>query len=234
MMALTKRDKAIITDLQRFRVMSRDDIADIHFKGLKRPQESANNVLLRLVREGHIQRSTAFVPYVYFCAESGIKKNSQKTPHYLEIVKTYKEILSTGPVEHFTVEPKYRKGLAEPDAFFIYQRTPFFLECQRSIYSEKAMEEKLNRYLALYESGLIAEESWQPEGKTVFPYILILSDTRYAINHRYPFRVFQAPSFTQFIQSLKPRDDRRSESNSAPQTIQQKYAGGIKINLYGK
>jgi hypothetical protein len=233
-MALTKRDKAIIADLQRFRVMSRDDIADIHFRGLKRPQESANNVLLRLVREGHIQRSTAFVPYVYFCAESGVKKNSQKIPHYLEIVKTYKEILSFGPIETFVVEPKYKKGLAEPDAFFIYQRTPFFLECQRSIYSEKMMEEKLNRYLALYESGLIAEESWQPEGKTVFPYILILSDTRYAINHRYPFRVFQAPSFTQFIQSLKPRDDRHSESNSAPQTIQQKYAGGIKINLYGK
>ncbi len=227
MMPLTKRDKAIIADLQRFRVMSRDDIADIHFKGLKRPQESANNVLLRLVREGHIQRSTAFVPYVYFCAESGIKKNSQKIPHYLEIVKTYKEILSTGPVEHFTVEPKYRKGLAEPDAFFIYQRTPFFLECQRSIYSEKMMEEKLNRYLALYESGLIADESWQPAGKVVFPYILILSDTRYAINQRYPFRVFQAPSFMQFIQSLKPRDERRQEPNP-------KYAGGIKINLYSK
>jgi hypothetical protein len=227
MMALTKRDKAIITDLQRFRVMSRDDIADIHFKGLKRPQESANNVLLRLVREGHIQRSTAFVPYVYFCTESGIKKNSQKIPHYLEIVKTYKEILSFGPIETFVVEPKYKKGLAEPDAFFIYQRTPFFLECQRSIYSEKMMEEKLNRYLALYESGLIAEESWQPAGKVVFPYILILSDTRYAINQRYPFRVFQAPSFMQFIQSLKPRDERRQEPNS-------KYAGGIKINLYSK
>ena len=226
-MALTKRDKAIIADLQRFRVMSRDDIADIHFKGLKRPQESANNVLLRLVREGYIQRSTAFVPYVYFCTESGIKKNSQKIPHYLEIVKTYKEILSFGPIETFVVEPKYKKGLAEPDAFFIYQRTPFFLECQRSIYSEKMMEEKLNRYLALYESGLIAEESWQPAGKTVFPYILILSDTRYAINHRYPFRVFQAPSFTQFMQSLKPRDERRQEPNP-------KYAGNIKINLYGK
>ncbi|NNV06725.1 hypothetical protein ETC03_09865 [Geobacillus sp. MMMUD3] len=202
-MPLTKRDKAIIADLQRFRVMSRDDIAEIHFKKLKRPQESANNVLLRLVRDGHIQRSTAFVPYVYFCADSNMKKNSQKIPHYLEIVGVYKEILSAGPVEQFIVEPKYRKGLAEPDAFFIYQRTPFFLECQRTVYSEKVIEEKLNRYLALYESGLIADEPWQPSGKVVFPYILIISDTRYALNQQYPFRVFQAPSFLSFLRSLK-------------------------------
>ncbi len=202
-MPLTKRDKAIIADLQRFRVMSRDDIAELHFKKLKRPQESANNVLLRLVRDGHIQRSTAFVPYVYFCADSNMKKNSQKIPHYLEIVKVYKEILSAGPLEQFLVEPKYRKGLAEPDAFFIYQRTPFFLECQRTVYSEKVIEEKLNRYLALYESGVIAEESWQPAGKVIFPYILILSDTRYALNRQYPFRVFQAPSFLSFLRSLK-------------------------------
>mgnify|MGYP001347363985 CR=1 FL=1 len=212
-MALTKRDKAIIADLQRFRVMSRDDIADIHFKGLKRPQESSNNVLLRLIREGHIQRSTAFVPYVYFCAESGIKKNSQKIPHYLEIVKAYREILSFGPIETFIVEPKYKKGLAEPDAFFIYQRTPFFLECQRTVYSEKAIEEKLRRYVALYESGIIAEESWQPPGKVIFPYIFIVSDTRYALNRQYPFRVFQAPSFLSFLRSLKPQQSQTSYSD---------------------
>ena len=211
---LTKRDKEIIADLQRFRVMSRDDIADIHFRGLKRPQESANNVLLRLVRDGHIQRSTAFIPYVYFCADSNMKKNSQKIPHYLQIVKVYKEILSVGPVEQFIVEPRYRKGLAEPDAFFIYQRTPFFLECQRTVYSEKVIEEKLNRYLALYESGLIAEESWQPAGKVIFPYIFIVSDTRYALNRQYPFRVFQAPSFTSFLRSLKhPQQSQTSYSD---------------------
>lgn len=218
MMALTKRDKAIIADLQRFRVMSRDDIADIHFRGLKRPQESANNVLLRLVRDGHIQRSTAFVPYVYFCADNTIKKNSQKIPHYLEIVQVYKEILATGPLEQFLVEPKYKKGLAEPDAFFIYQRTPFFLECQRTFYSEKMIEEKLNRYLALYESGVIADEPWQPSGKVVFPYILIISDTRYALNRQYPFRVFQAPSFLSFLRSLKQ-----------PQQFQQSSYSDIKV-----
>ncbi|MED3777970.1 hypothetical protein ABES66_00445 [Geobacillus stearothermophilus] len=217
-MALTKRDKAIIADLQRFRVMSRDDIADIHFRGLKRPQESANNVLLRLVRDGHIQRSTAFVPYVYFCADNTIKKNSQKIPHYLEIVQVYKEILATGPLEQFLVEPKYKKGLAEPDAFFIYQRTPFFLECQRTFYSEKMIEEKLNRYLALYESGVIADEPWQPSGKVVFPYILIISDTRYALNRQYPFRVFQAPSFLSFLRSLKQ-----------PQQFQQSSYSDIKV-----
>ena len=32
---MKNRDKAIIKDLQRFRCMSRDDIIDLHFQGLK-------------------------------------------------------------------------------------------------------------------------------------------------------------------------------------------------------
>ena len=55
---LTKRDKAIIADLNKFRVMDRDSIAELHFPTLKNPQYAANNVLLRLLQDGHIQRST--------------------------------------------------------------------------------------------------------------------------------------------------------------------------------
>lgn len=41
----------------------------------------------------------------------------------------------------------------EPDIFMIWKRAPFFLEIQRSIYSEKVMNEKVNRYVSYYMSN---------------------------------------------------------------------------------
>jgi hypothetical protein len=222
-MPLTKRDKAIIEDLNRFRVMDRDSIADIHFKGLKNPRYAANNVLLRLLREGYIQRSTAFQPYVYFGPEVNMKKNSAKIGHFLAIVNVYREILQHESIQTFLVEPKYgKKGTAEPDIFCIYRKTPFFIEVQKSIYSEKQMTDKLNRYQDIFESDLLNQEEWQRSEKKIFPHLLILSDQRYAVD-QYPFKIFQSTTFTQFINSLSmPRS-----LNTAPPS------SGIKIVIGG-
>lgn len=178
--------------------MDRDSIAEIHFAKLKNPQYSANNVLLRLLRDGEIQRSTAFVPYCYFGPDVSMKKNSAKIGHFLAILNVYKEIRKLGELETFLVEPKYgRKGSgAEPDIYCKYRRTPFFIEVQRTVYSEKLMAEKLDRYVDLFNSGALPKP---------FPHILILSDQRYAIDGDYPFKVFQAESFTEFIRSLTPK-----------------------------
>lgn len=192
---LTNRDKAIIKDLNKFRVMDRDSIAELHFSNLKKPQQAANNVLLRLMRDGQIQRSISFVPYVYFSAESLIKKNSQKINHFLAILQTYKEIRKHGAIETFLVEPKYgKKGVAEPDAYLKFRSTGFFIEVQKSIYSEKQMLEKMDRYVDLYESEIMGKP---------FPHVLILSEQRYPIDGEYPFKIFQAESFTQFINTLR-------------------------------
>lgn len=180
--------------------MDRDSIAELHFSKLKNPNYAANNVLLRLLRDGHIQRSTAFVPYVYFGPEVEMKKNSQKIGHFLAILNVYKEMKCLGNMGTFLVEPKYgNKGdCAEPDVFCQYRRTNFFVEVQRTVYSEKQMGEKLERYIDLFNSKIMAAP---------FPHVLILSDQRYAIDGDYPFKVFQAETFTRFLNSLKIRDD---------------------------
>jgi hypothetical protein len=145
-----------------------------------------------------------FVPYVYFGSEVSMKKNSQKIGHFLAIVAVYKEINRLGELDTFLVEPKYgNKGTAEPDVFCIYRRTPFFIEVQKSIYSEKQIKDKMDRYLDLFDSKIIKDEPWQPVDKRVFPHILILSEQRYAIDGSYPFKIMQAPSFTEFLQTLK-------------------------------
>jgi hypothetical protein len=192
---LTERDKAIIKHLNKFRVMDRDSIAELHFSNVKNPTYSANSVLLRLLRDGQIQRSTAFVPYLYFGPDTNIKKDSAKINHFLAILNVYKELKKLGNVGTFLVEPKYgKKGdNAEPDIFCHYRQTNFFVEVQRTVYSQKLMDEKLGRYVHLYNSGIMAAP---------FPHVLILSNQRYAIDGDYPFKIFQAESFTQFVNSL--------------------------------
>lgn len=211
---LTKRDKAIIKDIERFRVMDRDSIAEIHFANLKNPNQAANTVLLRLIREGHLQRSTSFSPYVYFSSDSQMKKNSAKINHFLAILEVYKEMKQIGQLETFMVEPKYvpKGDGAEPDIYAVYRKTPFFIEVQKSVYSEKVMNEKLDRYIDLYNSGVF---------ENTFPRLLILSEQRYAIDKDYPLKVFQSQSFKQFVNSLKP--------NPVQQPV--KVENGIKIKL---
>ncbi|MCQ6282126.1 hypothetical protein [Bacillus sp. EB600] len=196
-MMLTKRDKAIINNLNKFRVMDRNSIAELYFANVKNPINAANTVLLRLWRDGHIQRSTSFEPYVYFGPEVQMKKNSAKINHFLTIVDLYKELKNLGNLEMFLVEPKYgKKGeCAEPDVFLRYRKTNFFVECQRTLYSPKQMSDKLARYIDLYNSGLIATDP--------FPHVLILSEEHYAIGNDYPFQIFQSKTFTDFVQSLK-------------------------------
>ncbi|MFE4430841.1 hypothetical protein ACFRH9_28365 [Peribacillus butanolivorans] len=212
-MSLTSRDKEIIKALDKFRVMDRDSIAELFFAGLKKPKYAANNVLLRLLRDGEIQRSTAFIPYCYFGPNIRMKEQSHKIGHFLAILNAYKEMLKLGELESFLVEPKYGKkkdGCCEPDIAARFRKTDFFIEIQKTVYSARQMDEKLERYVLLYESGIVAKP---------FPHVLILSDQRYAIDDNYPFKVFQAESFTEFMSSLR----------SEPAHVNKPSEGGVRI-----
>ncbi len=176
--------------------MDRDSIAEIYFGTLKHPIKTANSVLLRLLRENKIQRTKETVPYCYFGPEVTMKKDSSKLGHYLAIVNVYKEIVKRySSVEEFQVEPKYgEKGTVEPDVFCIFRKTPLFIEVQNSVYNEKRMTEKIERYEDLFQKGTISIEPWQPPNNPVFPVVLILSTTRYTVPKEIPIKVLQADS----------------------------------------
>jgi hypothetical protein len=198
---MRKRDKQILDDLYKFRCLSRDDIVDLHFSNLKHPVPTANNVLKRMRLQGHITANTKLMPYVYFADPAPIKTNSQKIPHFLNIVKFYRELKDKPNV--FNVEPKYGdKGTVEPDVFMIWRKAPFFVEIQRSVYSAKVFKEKMDRYEAFFHSGTWKNESWQRRDKKIFPYIWIIGETRYEIGHR-SFQVFQSRSVREFLEDLK-------------------------------
>lgn len=203
---MRKRDLAILNDLQRFRCLTRDNIIDIHFSHLKQPITCCNTVLKRLRRDGQIDVNMNQQPYLYFISPAPIKKDSTKIPHFLKIVEFYKSLLNFEPPKSFTVEPKYGKGYMEPDVFMIWRRAPFFVEIQRSIYSEKVMNEKIKRYEDYYFSNEWQLEPWQPANKKVFPAVIVITDTRYKIESSY-IKFYQVPNLSQLVNMFEPKQE---------------------------
>ncbi|MRX56733.1 hypothetical protein GJU41_22580 [Bacillus idriensis] len=201
---MKKRDLAILKDLQRFRCMSRDDIIDLHFSGLKKPVTSCNTVLKRLRRDGQIEVNATRQPFMYFSSPASIKKDSAKIPHFLKIVEFYKSLLPHEQPKSYIVEPKYGKGYMEPDVFMRWKRTPWFVEIQRSVYSEKVMLEKYSRYLSYFMSNDWQKEPWQPE-KKIFPKIMIVTDTRYKLPPHEQMKFIQVQNISEFIEKTTPK-----------------------------
>ncbi|MGG4035035.1 replication-relaxation family protein [Paenibacillus cisolokensis] len=183
------RDRAIISDLERFRCLTRDDVAELHFAGLRDPVKAANAALLRLRRDGRIAVSRARRKYIYFPVP-GIKKDSAKIDHFLAIVDFYRQLRRIEEPRRFEVEPKYGKGRPEPDVFTIWKGVPWFVEIQRTVYSDKVMSQKLDRYEAYFHSGEWEREPWQPREKKYFPYVWILGAVNYRVHGR-SFRILQ-------------------------------------------
>ncbi|MFA2694862.1 hypothetical protein EXW28_27750 (plasmid) [Bacillus mycoides] len=198
---MRNRDKAILNDLKRFRCMSRDDIIDLHFQGLNNAVTCCNTVMKRLRRDGHVDANITQQPFIYFPQPSTLRKTSQKIPHFLGILGVYKQLIHYEKPKLFKVEPKYGRDYMEPDAFTIWRRSPFFIEVQKSVYSKKIMQEKINRYELYFHSQEWYNESWQPKGSKFFPSILIITDKQYDINSS-NLRIFQASSISNFMDSL--------------------------------
>ena len=181
--------------------MSRDDIIDLHFVGLKNAVTCCNTVMKRLRRDGHVDADISQQPFIYFPQPSTIRKTSQKIPHFLGIVDVYKQLIHHEQPELFNVEPKYGKDYMEPDAFTIWYRCPFFIEVQKSVYSKKIMQDKINRYELYFHSYEWHNEPWQPEESKFFPSILIITDKEYDVTSS-NLRIFQATSIHDFLDIL--------------------------------
>ncbi len=125
---MNKRDRAILNDLTRFRALTRDQIIEMYFDRLRNPIANANAVMLRLYRQGYVERSADYRQYVYFPSDGTLRKDSAKLRHFLAVAYVYIEMSKLGGLKRFDVEPKYGKGLAEPDAFVIWRGSPFFIE----------------------------------------------------------------------------------------------------------
>lgn len=225
---MNKRDKAIVNDLYRFRMLSRDQIIGLHFSYLKKPVSTCNLVLKRLQDRGYIKAFKNFQPFVYAPVDSKIKENSQKILHFLAIADTFIEMKRYDEPTHLLVEPKFgEKGTIEPDLFCIFKRTPFFIEIQRNVYSEKVMNEKIGRYETFYYSETWKEFEWQQKDKKVFPIILFITNTRYNIETNV-LHIVQSPNITDLVHLFETKSPTKKK---IPHTVSKEQKPTIRIKL---
>ena len=127
--------------------------------------------------------------------ETNMKLNSTKIPHFKAITQTYFDLSQFTKPSIFEVEMKLgAKGTIEPDIYVVWNGAPMFIELQRNRYTLKVMQAKIDRYQAYYDS-----KEWKRFTEQ-FPFILILSETRYNIDTG-NLGVYQAKDIQDFIKS---------------------------------
>ena len=154
--------------------MDRDQIIAMHFQDQKQKITTANRILNRLVLKGLLKASTAKRPYEYMVVDTLIKSDSAKISHFKGLADFYISISKGMKPTVFEVEPKVgEKGSIEPDIYMVWNSTAYFVEIQRSRYTKKVMQKKVDLYKRYMASDLWKEKSAK------FPLIWIQSDEPY-------------------------------------------------------
>ncbi|MEC2057407.1 replication-relaxation family protein [Peribacillus psychrosaccharolyticus] len=197
---LTTRDKRILEALTIFRCMTRDQIKNLFFRDLKNPVTAANSVLKRLRRDDYIEANTQWKPYTYFLNPSTVKKNSQKISHYLAIVDFYIELCESEKPTLFHVEQRYGSNFMQPDIFMVWKNRSFFVEIQRSRYTTRIMEEKLERYINYFRNkGWYSQSSEYVDQN--LPSVWIVSKSPYHVSID-GINIIQTSNVKSFLQRL--------------------------------
>ncbi|MFA1710493.1 hypothetical protein ACDX66_02125 [Peribacillus frigoritolerans] len=123
------------------------------------------------------------------------------------------------------IEPKYGdKGTIESDIFAIWFN-PIFIEVQHNVYTKEVMQKKIDLYENYYDTGDWKDEPWQRPDKKVFPSILIITPTRYAIKST---EIYQSPSIADFIESRSGESTLQIKTKPVKNVIQS-YGGSLKL-----
>jgi len=208
---MRQRDRDILNSLSKFKVLSSNQIAALHFSTNSNPMVNCNRVLKRLRKEGYISANTErpFQPYLYFLNPSPIKKNSQKIDHFLMIAQTYIDMKSYDDVPMFEVEKKLEHATFIPDGYANWLDREWFIECQNSLFSTKQLYDKLNKYVQFYNQGILDP----------FPNVLIIGKINLNLKKEdYPFLVRQKQSIHDLKSSItnyRKRTDIVVSSNSS-------------------
>lgn len=175
---MTDRDRQIINLLKKFRIMSRDQIAQLICPEVANPTATVNRILKRLSRDLHITQ----IPrpkdqcYWYMPNPTIIHPESQNCRHFLGIVDLY---ISLGKPEVFYVEPVCSSDY-RPDVYCRVEH-PLVIEYQRSKITIKSMQEKINNFAKAYTRG-------EHDAKTLW----IMSDITYNVKTPEGFKVIQS------------------------------------------
>lgn len=126
------------------------------------------SILKKLCREGKLKRGRCMVSndYVYFTGRPPNDIN-----HLIQINWIWATLFLTDKLDYFQHEVDL--GEVWPDAYFVYNSKPYFLEMHRSVNQRKF--DKVPKYIEYAKSGKWDTPDWPLPGK--FARILIIAET---------------------------------------------------------
>jgi hypothetical protein len=209
---MNKKYQAIIEAVERFRALSRLHIEKMFFSYTKNSKNNCNTVLKKLVDRGYLSVNKSYSPYVYFLADTKIKKQGQKISQYLNIADTFLSMQKFGSLSYFDVEPRFKLGGVEvrPDLYCRWKGNIWAVECQNSRFSTKQIEDKIKQYEKLFISGQYKELPFQTD-KKVMPLVLIIGEgVPYSVQSNH-IRILQVKSINELMERSKVTQPNRSE-----------------------
>ena len=220
---MRKRDLAILESLEKFKCLTRDQLAALHFAENSNPAVTANRVLKRLRMHQYITANTdrSFQQYIYFPNPPTIKIDSQKIEHYLMIAQGFIDMDHYAKVSDYKIEPKIDGADFIPDGTCSWLNNSWFLEFQNSLYTTKQLYAKIDKYVDYYEKGYWAKER-----------LLIIGKVNLKLDaSAYPFKIKQIKSVKELEPSIAAyKKLHQKEASFSPMKIAAE-SGGIRIKI---
>ncbi len=140
----------------------------VHFGEKPYHQWKSRSVMRKLYDSGRVKRGRCMVSddYVYYP-----NRPPDKIDHLIQVNWVWVYLMLTGKLDHFENEPDY--GDLIPDAYFIFDGKPYFLEFHRSVNQRKF--DKISKYAAYLESEQWDTDDWPMPGK--FARIIVVTET---------------------------------------------------------
>lgn len=216
-----RKKQRILFTLGLLPLVSTDLIARL-FPELKYPNKQASKLLKELEHEKLVEgyarrmgetkvwRLTRKGRQFLDVKKNRIPFNTRKLSHYLKIAEAYFDLWDTGNLTDFTMEWREdfinnegNKRVYAPDAFFIYDKKPYFLEVQQSYLTRLKWAEKWKIAHEFYFEGNLASSNLPSLAKQgEMPQILVITDQKEPLvtgSARLDVRVFS--SMKEFITS---------------------------------
>ena len=147
---LSQRDRKILSYLQHFRVLSRDQLGQLVCPEVARPWATINRIMKRLDRDGFVTTVPRPKDECYLNMQNPtiIHTESSKIRHYLAIADLY---IRLGKPPIYEIEPQVDPEYV-PD---VYTRLhePIIVEIQRSYISHKKMQSKVDGFVRTFKLG---------------------------------------------------------------------------------
>lgn len=176
-----ERQEMIVKYIEKFKVMTRDQIITLFFSEVAAKVKNCNETMLKLVNRGFLKRIDAYQQYHYTLeGELEVEPRSPKYNHHIDVAELFCSIYKTPDIKviRFDVDAFMNTvtGIPSPDLIVQirlpnYKKCTFFFEVQRTSMGDAYYSSKMWKYGQLVNNPVLADYGYDDISKINVFYI---------------------------------------------------------------